>query len=54
MYKCGNTGKKYFSNNHMKEIFLFDFDVTPKSGKKAYCMIHLKKLDEDDVDKNIE
>ena len=38
----------------MKEIFLFAFDVTPKSGKKAGWLIQLKNLDEDDAKKNIE
>ena len=54
MYKRGKTGKRDFKNNHMKAIFLFAFDVTPKSGKKADWLIQLKKLDEDDAKKNIE
>ena len=54
MYKRGKTGKIGFTKNHMKAIFLFAFDVTPKSGKKADWLIQLKKLDEDDAEKNIE
>ena len=34
----------------MNTIFLFDFDVT----QKADWLIQLKKLDEDDAEKNIE
>ena len=51
MYKRGKTGKKDFTKNHMKAIFLFAFDVTPKSGKKADWLIQLKKSDEDDAEK---
>ena len=54
MYKHGKTGNRYFIKCNMKAIFLFAFDVTPKNGKKADCQIQLKKLDEDDADKNIE
>ena len=54
MYKCGDNGKRDFTKNQMKEIFLLAFDVTPKSEMKADWMIQLKKLDEDDTEKNIE
>ena len=54
MYKRVETGKRYFTKNHMKAILLFAFDVNPKSGKKADWLIQLKKLDEDDTEKNIE
>ena len=54
MYKHGETGKRYFSKNHMKAIFRFDFDLTPKSGKRADWLIQLKNLDKDDSDRNIE
>ena len=37
----------------MGAIFLFAFDVTPKSGKKVDLMIQLRKLDDYDADKNI-
>ena len=51
MYKRGKTGKRYFTKNNMKAILLFAFYVTQKSGKKADCLIQLKKLDEDDANK---
>ena len=54
MYKCGKTGKRDFTNNHMKEIFLFAFGVTPESGNKADCMIQLKMSDENNAEKKIE
>ena len=54
IYKRSKTGKRSFIRNHMKSIFLFAFDVTPKSGKKADWLIQLKKLDEDDAEKHIE
>ena len=54
MYKRGETGKRDFKKNHLKAIFLFAVDVTPKIGKKEDWLIHLKKLDEDDTGKNIE
>ena len=41
IYKRGKTGKRYFINNNMKAIFLFAFDITPKSGKKADWLSHL-------------
>ena len=53
MYKCGETGKRDFTKNHMKSIFLFAFDVTPNIRKKADWLIQLKKLYEDDAEKNI-
>ena len=53
IYKCGDTSKRYFTKNHMRAIFLFVFDVTPKSGKKADWLIQLEKLDKDDTEKNI-
>ena len=49
MYKCGDTGKKYFTNNHIKAIFMFAFDVTPKSVNKEYWLIQFKKLYEYDA-----
>ena len=42
MYKYDETGKKYFTKNHIKVIFLFVFYVTPKSGKRADWLIQLK------------
>ena len=39
IYKRVKTGKRYSTKNHMKAIFLFAFDVTPKSGKKADWLI---------------
>ena len=53
MYTRDKTGQIYFTKNHMKAIFLFSFDVTPKNGKKADWLIQLEKLDEDDTEKNI-
>ena len=42
MYKCDETDKRYFTKNHIKAIFLFVFDVTPKSGKRADWLNQLK------------
>ena len=54
MYKRDKNSKRDLTKNHMKAIFLFAFDVTPKSGKKVGCLIRLKKSYEDDAEKNIE
>ena len=54
IYKRSKTGKRSFIRNHMKSIFLFAFDVTPNIRNKADWLIQLKKLYEDDAEKNIE
>ena len=38
MCRCGETGNRYFTKNHMKD-FLFAFYVTPKSRKKEDWLI---------------